>query len=218
MGYGGWGFPVFSRPYRAGLTFWWQFVRASCRCRGGVRIDGRVVAPGSCMVGWCGVVPRLWANSFPFRGVRRLARVRPLVSVHRFGAVVCFGAPRCVVLCFAVLRRVVLCCAVVRPALSCRAVPCRAVVCLAVAWRAAPRCAAPRSVVLCCAVSRGALSWCAARRCADGRPQWDKLEGHVGPRVLRSSASLHQARRGARHRPRHGHSCHGNPSREWRRP
>ena len=133
---------------------------------GGGVTDGRVVAPRLCVAGWCGAVPRLWARFLPFRGVRRLVRVRPTVSVPRFGAVVCFGAPCCVVLCFAVLRRAGLCCVAVRSALSCRAAPCHAVVCLAVAWLAAPCCAAPRYVVPCCVVSWGALSWCVARRCA----------------------------------------------------
>ena len=124
------------------------------------------MAPSLCAAGWCGVVSRLWACFLPFRGVRRLARVKPTVHVPCFGAVVCFGAPCCVVPCFAVLRRAGLCCVAVRSALSCRATPCRAVVCLAVVWLAAPCCPAPRRVVLCCVVSWGALSWCAARRCA----------------------------------------------------
>ena len=95
------------------------------------------------------------------RGSRRLARVRPTVGVPCFGAVVCFGAPCCVVPCFTVLRRAGLCCVAVRSAL-----PCRAVVCRAVAWLAAPCCAAPRPVVLWFVVSSGALLWCVARRCA----------------------------------------------------
>ena len=127
---------------------------------------GRAVAPSLCAAGWCGVVARLWARFLPFRGARRLARVRPTVSVPCFGAVVCFGAPCCVVLCFAVLRRAGLCCVAVRSALSCRAAPCRAVVCLALSWLAAPCCAAQRRVVLCCVVSWAALSWCLARRSA----------------------------------------------------
>ena len=129
-------------------------------------VAGRGVAPSRCAAGWCGVAPRLWARFLPFWGVPRLARVRPLVSVPCFGAVVCFGAPCCVTPCFAVLRRARLCCDAVRSALSCRAVPCRAVVCRAVAWLAAPCCAAPRRVVLWCFVPWGALSWCVAPRCA----------------------------------------------------
>ena len=117
-------------------------------------------------MGSCGVVSRLWACFLPFRGMRRLARVRPTVSVPCFGAVVCFGAPCCVVPCFAVLRRTGQCCVAVRSALSCRAALCRAVVCPAVAWWAAPCCAAPRRVELWCVVSWGALLWCVARRCA----------------------------------------------------
>ena len=160
------------RPCGAGLvvvgsTFWWRFVRADRRRRlGGGYTDGRVVAASPCVADWCGVVPRFWACFLPFRGVRQLARVRPTVSVPRFGAVVCFGAPCCVVLCFVVLRPAVLCCAAVRSALSCLAVPCRAVVRLAVAWRAAPCCAVLRCVVVCCVVARSLLSRCAARRCA----------------------------------------------------
>ena len=126
---------------------------------------GRAVAPSLCAAGWCGVVPRLWAGFLPFPGVRRLARVRPTVSVPFFGTVVCFGAPCCVVPCFAVLRRAGLCCVAVCSHLSCRAAPCRAVVCLAVVWLAALCCAVPRRVVLCFVVSWGALSWCVARRC-----------------------------------------------------
>ena len=138
---------------------------------GGGVTDGRVVAPSPCVAGWCGVVPRLCAHFLPFQVVRRLAQVRPTVSVPRFGAVVCFGAPCCVVLCFAVLRGAALCCAAVRSALSCRAAPCYAMVCLAVAWQAPLCCAAPRCVVLCCVVSQGALlrraAWhCAVLRCA----------------------------------------------------
>ena len=96
-----------------------------------------------------------------------LARVEPTVSVPCFDAVVCFGAPCCVVLCFVVLCRAGLCCVAVRSVLlSCCAAPCRAVVCLAVAWLAAPCYAAPRCVALCCVVWWGALSWCSARRCA----------------------------------------------------
>ena len=118
------------------------------------------------MCGGCGVVPRLWARFLPFRGVRRLARFRPTVRVPCFGAVVCFGAPCCVVSCFAVLRRAGLCCVALRSALSCHAAPCCAVVCCDVAWLAAPCCAAPRHVVLWCVMSWGALSWCVAQRCA----------------------------------------------------
>ena len=164
-------------PAVPGSTFWWQFVRAGRRCRGGGVTDRRVVAPRPCVAGLCGVVPRLWAHFLPFQVVRRLARVRPTVSVPRFGAVVCYGAPCCVVLCFAVLSRAVLCCAAVRSALSCRAARCRAVVCLAVAWPAALCCAAPHCVLLCCVISRRALSRRAARRCA-------VLQGAVLPRVV----------------------------------
>ena len=117
------------------------------------------------MVGWCGVVPWLWACFFPFRGVRRLDLVRLTASVSCLGAVVCFGVPCCVVLCCAMLRRAVPRCAAVRPALPSRAVPRRAVVPLAVAWRVAPCCDAPHCVMLCCAVSLGAMSRCAARQC-----------------------------------------------------
>ena len=109
--------------------------------------------------------------------MRQLARVRPTVSVPRFGAVVCFGAPCYVVLCFIVLRRAVPCCAAVHCALSCSAVPCCAVVRLAVAWRAAPCCGATCCVVVCCVVSWGALSRCAARRCT-------VLQCAVLPRVV----------------------------------
>ena len=133
---------------------------------GGGVANERVAASSPFVAGWCCVVPRLWACFLPSRGVWRLVRVRTLVSVPRFGAVVRCGAPCCVVLCFVVLSRAVPCCATVRFSLSCRAVPCRAVVHLAVAWRAAPCCPAPRCVVLCCVVSWGALSRCPARRCA----------------------------------------------------
>ena len=90
----------------------------------------------------CGRVPS------PFRGMRRLARVRPSVSVPCFGAVVCFGAPCCVPPCFAVLRCAGLCCAAVCSALLCRAAPCRALVCCAVSWLAVLCCDALRRVVL----------------------------------------------------------------------
>ena len=170
---GGGGCPVSPRSCGAGLvvaslTFWWRFVQAGRCCRGGSGgyTDRRVVAPSPCVAGWCGVVPRLWARFLPFWNVRRLALVRPTVSVPRFGAVVCFGAPCCVALFFLVLHRPVLCCAVMRSALSCRALPCRAIVRLAEAWRAALCCAAPRCVLVCCVVSLGALSRCAARQCA----------------------------------------------------
>ena len=127
--------------------------------------NGRVVPSSPCVVGWCGVVPQLWVCFFFFRGVRRLVRVRPTVSVPCLGAVVCFGVPCCAVLCFSVLRRAVLRCAVVRPALPCRAVPCRAVVCPAVSWRVAPCCAASRCVPHCSLVWSADLSRCAALRC-----------------------------------------------------
>ena len=104
--------------------------------------------------------------SSPFRGLRRLAPVRPSVSVPCFGVVVCCGVPGCVVPCFAVLCRVGLCCGVVRSALSCCAAQCPAVVCPAVAQLAAPCCAASRRVVLWCVASWDALSWCVARQCA----------------------------------------------------
>ena len=140
-------------------------------------VAGRAVAPSRYAAGWCGVVPRLWALFLPFRGARRLARVRRSVSVPCFGAVVCFGAPCCVVLCFAVPRRAGLCCVAVRSALSCRASPCRAPVCRAVAWLTAPCCAAPRRVVLWCVVSWNAPSWCVAWR-------WAAVRCAVLPRVV----------------------------------
>ena len=153
-------------PAFPGFTFWWRSVRAGRRRRGGGLSDWPVVAPSPFMAGWSGVVPGLWARFLPFQIVGRLARVTPTISVTRFGAVVCFCGPCCVVLCAAVLRRAVLCCAAVRSALLCCAAPCHAVVCLAVAWRAAPCLATPCCVVPCHVVSWGALSWCAAQRSA----------------------------------------------------
>ena len=122
------------------------------RCwRGGDGTDGPLVVSSRCLVGCCGVVLRLSACLFPFRGVRRLDRV---------------SVPCCVVLCFAMLRRAVVRSAAVRAALLCRAAPCQAVVCLAVASRVAPCCAVTRRVVLSCVVWWSALLRCAARRCA----------------------------------------------------
>ena len=130
---GGWGCldpTAFGVPV---VTFWWRFMRAGCRRWGSGFTEGRAVASSPCVVGWCGVVPRLWVHLLAFRGVRRFARVTPSVGVPCFGAVACFGALRCVVLCFAVLCRGDLWRVAVRSALSCRAAPCLAVVCLALA-------------------------------------------------------------------------------------
>ena len=149
----------------AGLIFRCCFVRAGRRWWRGGSTNGRVVASSLCVAGCCGVVPPLWACFFPFRGVRRLDRVTPTVSVPCLGAVLCFCVPCWVVLCFAVLRRVVLRCAAVPLALPCRAVSCHAMVCLAVAWQVAPCCAALRCVMSCCAVLWCALSGCAAGQC-----------------------------------------------------
>ena len=110
------------------LTFMWRSVRAGRRSRvWGGGSVGLTVAPSLC------------------------------VSVPCFGAVVCFGAPCCVLLCFALLCRAGLSCVAVRSALSCRAAPCRAVVCLAVASLAAPCCAKRRCVLLCCVVPKALL-------------------------------------------------------------
>ena len=138
---------------------------------GGVVPTGRSGAFSPGVVGWCGVVARLWACFYPLRAVRRLVRVKPTFSVPCLGAVVCFGVPCCAVLCFAMLRRAFLGYAAVRFSLPCRGAPCHAVVCPALAWWVAPCCAAPRCVVLCPAVSRGALwrcaaQWCVVLRCA----------------------------------------------------
>ena len=77
------------------------------------------MASSSCVLRWCGAVPRL---SIPFQGVRRLARVLPTVSVPCSDAVVCFRALCFFVPCFTVLR--VLFCAVLRCAPFGDALPC----------------------------------------------------------------------------------------------
>ena len=96
-------------------------------------VAGRAVAPCRCIVGCCGA----------FRGLRRLGRVRPWVSVPCSGVVVCCGAPCWPMLCFGA--------------------PCYVVPCCAVSCRGVLRCAVSRPVVLWCVVSWGALSWCVAR-------------------------------------------------------
>ena len=129
-------------------------------------VAGHAVAPSRCAACWCGAVPLLWARLLPFRGVSRLAPVRPSDGVPCFRAVVGFDAPCSLVLSFALLGRAGLCGVAVRSPLSCRAARCCPVVCCAVAWQAAPCCAAPRSVVLWCVVSWGALSWCVQQQCS----------------------------------------------------
>ena len=139
-------------------------------------VAGRAMGPSGCAAALCGVVPLLWARFLPFRAVRRLARVRPTVSVPCFGVVVCIGAPCCVVPCFAVLRRAGLCCVVVCSALSCRVAPCRAMVHRAVPRRAVSCCGVSCRrflvVVRCTAVRCGAVcrvaSCCAVYPCALG--------------------------------------------------
>ena len=61
--------------------------------------DGRVVASTPCVVGWCGVVPRLLKCFFPLRSVRRLFRATATVSVSCLGAAVCSGVYRAVLCC-----------------------------------------------------------------------------------------------------------------------
>ena len=118
------------------------------------------MAPSLCAASWCCVLTWLCAHFLPFQGARRLARVRPSVSVPCSGAVVCFHVPCCVLACFAVLRRAGLCCVASSSASSCRAAPCPAMVCLAVEWLVAPCCDVSRRVVLCSVDVR-----CTAVRC-----------------------------------------------------
>ena len=128
------------------------------------------------MVGWRGVVPRLWARYLPFRGVRRLVGVRPMVNGPCFGAMVRFGVPCCAalccgapcsdvpchaVLCRGVSRRGAACFAVLCRTVLCRAVLCRALLCCVVVCHVAVSC----SVVPCAAVCRAA-SCCAIICCA----------------------------------------------------
>ena len=143
------------------VTLWWQFVRAGRLCQGKGFTHERAMASSTCVAGWCGNVPRLCVCFFPFRGVRRFARVGPTIIVPCFSAVACFGAPCCVVLCCAVLCLGGLCCVAVSSVLSCRASPC-----LALAWRAVRCCAVPCCVVLRCVVLLAALSRCVAGWCA----------------------------------------------------
>ena len=104
--------------------------------------------------------------SSPSRGVRRLAWVRPTVSVPCFGAVVCFGAPCCVVPCFAFCEYwSVLCCGALCSVVRCRAVSCCGVLCRVLAGCAVLFRAASCRVVVCRVVRCLVVVRCMAVRC-----------------------------------------------------
>ena len=110
--------------------------------------------------GLVGVVPRLRAPFSPFRAVRRLERVRPMVSVPWLGALVFCAVLCCVLPCCAAPF-----CNVLRCALLCRAAQCRVVPWCVLPSRGELCCAVPCHAVLCCAVLRpGEHRWCAVLR------------------------------------------------------
>ena len=145
----------------AGLTFWWRFVQAGRRHRGG----------GVLLTGvWRPLARVWWAGVVLSNGCERVS----------FLPGVCGGLPGldprlaslALVLWCTLVRRAVLCCAllccaklfraVLRGDLLCCAVPCRVVPWCVLPWRGGLRRAAPRRAVLCCVVScRGVPCRCA---------------------------------------------------------
>ena len=134
---------------------------APCFGRAVAVVAGHAVAPSRCAAGWCGAVPRLWAHSVPFCGVRSYGFC-PLLW--------CRGVLWCAVLCCAVLCRAVPCWSVLcggslRSFVPCHAVSCRGVSCRGVAGCAVLCRATPCRVVVCPVVRCLVVVRCTAVRC-----------------------------------------------------